>query len=762
MLNFIKGKQMTKKIVWSSIVAAGILSIAGCGGGSDSTESPVVATLTGVAVDDLILNGVVTAKTPSGTELVKGRTSGTDGSYELTLAHSGVVIVNVSCDANSTMYNPETNTSTTCANDVELNSIAKVQAGSTQKVNITPLTEVLHQRVLEQAGDPANINTEHVEKAREEIGLMLGVDPIADDPTQNTYASVINAIHAIAEERNDTVIHVTEQLADALSDGQAEGEPVVVELVQTLEDENITNPLTENNGTYTPPENPAPLSNVDAAKALFAELRTQAMSVVDYNNSGTPGFLDTEAQAMDQALNNVTMNIEYMGDVVNVLADAIGQANEQNLTHMSGTPMGAERVFTLDKTGTGAWSYSIVEGSSTWSGTVSFPDILLGDEAEAQLYTQGTLTMAVNGTVPLDYTAVTEAGVTDSQSFEGTVKVTKKATGADISLAGKVASNGTSIELKEATAELAYTKGQVDADGYTDPVFDYFKLKKVVLQGIVGGYTIDGSVTVNSYARNAGLSPKGGMYEDSESGFGVYFYCTDGSVVDVSNVTFSYDGATYQPSGYSYNDFWFDNIKGYVPDTDILPNLTYNGSCSSGTNPTVEVSWTWSGSEEVIANSGWLPNDITFAGAISRTGASMEGTLNAKWLNADTMDLDSEDATPLVNITFNGKLQMPERPEMLATLTFENTATHNTIGASYTYGSTVINMSALFDTDMENGDIEVTTHTGLRADLKITNGALVTDGTGTVTKDGALVGTLEERANVPVIKYIDGSFESLP
>jgi hypothetical protein len=252
------------------------------------------------------------------------------------------------------------------------------------------------------------------------------------------------------------------------------------------------------------------------------------------------------------------------------------------------------------------------------------------------------------------------------------------------------------------------------------------------------------------------------MYEDSESGFGVYFECTDGSVVDVSNVSFSYDGTIYQPSGYSMNDFWFENIKGDVQYTDILSNLNYTGSCISGADISVNVSYNWSDSHENIANSGWLPNDITFAGAISRTGASMKGTLNAKWLNAATMDMDSEDSTPFVDVTFNGKLQMPERPEMLATLTFENNATQNTIGASYTYDSTVINMSALFDTDMENGDVAVTTHTGLRADLKITDGDLVTDGTSTVTKDGSLVGTFEERSDMPVIKYVDGSFESLP
>ena len=126
------------------------------------------------------------------------------------------------------------------------------------------------------------------------------------------------------------------------------------------------------------------------------------------------------------------------------------------------------------------------------------------------------------------------------------------------------------------------------------------------------------------------------------------------------------------------------------------------------------------------------------------------------------MDLESDTATPLVAITLDGKLQMPDRPEMLLSLSFENSATNNTLGASYDYDATVINMSAIMDTEMNNGDVVITTHTGIKVDIKLSDDGTVRTTTGTVTKDGAVIGTLDERFGVPVIVYTDGSFESLP
>ncbi|WP_296824512.1 hypothetical protein, partial [Sulfurovum sp.] len=146
---------MKKKIVLSSIATVALLSLVGCGGGGPVEDAaPKSAKINGTAVDDLILNGIVTAKTPSGTVLAEGRTSTTDGSYALNVAHTGIVLVNVTCeDGNSTMLNPTTNTRQACGSDVTLNSLADVQAGVDQTVHISPLTQIVYQRAEAQAGD---------------------------------------------------------------------------------------------------------------------------------------------------------------------------------------------------------------------------------------------------------------------------------------------------------------------------------------------------------------------------------------------------------------------------------------------------------------------------------------------------------------------------------------------------------------------------------------------------------------------------------
>ena len=71
---------MYKKIVSTSLVAGALVAINGCGGGGSSGDTNVApAVLKGVAVDDLILNGVVTATDTGGATLASGRTSTTDG-----------------------------------------------------------------------------------------------------------------------------------------------------------------------------------------------------------------------------------------------------------------------------------------------------------------------------------------------------------------------------------------------------------------------------------------------------------------------------------------------------------------------------------------------------------------------------------------------------------------------------------------------------------------------------------------------------------
>ena len=160
-----------------------------------------------------------------------------------------------------------------------------------------------------------------------------------------------------------------------------------------------------------------------------------------------------------------------------------------------------------------------------------------------------------------------------------------------------------------------------------------------------------------------------------------------------------------------------------------------------------------------------IPKVVTFTGNITNTttAASLTGTLSVDWLNAETMDLTEEsNDEPSVKVLFNGRLQMPTHPVMVLNLGYTNPSQDNNLTFSYSYDATVINGTANFDEEMQNGTIVLTNHIGLEATIKQENGEIVYGEQSSVKKDGKVIGKLQQREDVPVIKYIDGTFESLP
>jgi hypothetical protein len=162
---------------------------------------------------------------------------------------------------------------------------------------------------------------------------------------------------------------------------------------------------------------PTAVSGIAASKAMFQELRTQALSLVDYKNSGTPGFIDTKALAVQEAtrdvagadLNyivNVADGIQYaeentayftIGSPVKVIEATLGTQNDHNyynngqyykiailgdsnwynypdvVTRLIWGRNGTPHSLTLTRTATGTYSYTIVKAGTTktTTGTVS-------------------------------------------------------------------------------------------------------------------------------------------------------------------------------------------------------------------------------------------------------------------------------------------------------------------------------------------------------------------------------------------------------
>jgi len=239
----------------SNALASALLAtlLIGCGS-SEPVATPKTVSIAGVASDDLIVNGIVKAygaNDASKTLLDSGRTSRIDGSYILDVIYNGVVVVEVTCDGASQMLTPS-GAKIDCAPNLELHSAAAVTptSGST-KVNISPLTEAVVQR-METLGN-ADIKPEHLETASDNIEDMFGVNPIEDNPLEGDYSGIIASFHDLAEATaGKTITDVINEVAEDLKDGEAGDSNLTKGLAQEMQDQNLTNGIADNNGTFDP------------------------------------------------------------------------------------------------------------------------------------------------------------------------------------------------------------------------------------------------------------------------------------------------------------------------------------------------------------------------------------------------------------------------------------------------------------------------------------------------------------------------------
>jgi hypothetical protein len=158
-----------------------------------------------------------------------------------------------------------------------------------------------------------------------------------------------------------------------------------------------------------------------------------------------------------------------------------------------------------------------------------------------------------------------------------------------------------------------------------------------------------------------------------------------------------------------------------------------------------------------------IPSAFSFDGTITdqSNNSSLNGNVIVALKNATTINL-SGNGEPMLAVTIAGNLRMPSRPVLNVTLGFENMAANSDeYSLSYSYESVVINGTAELDREGENGLIDFTSTNGLHVHIILANGEIDT-AQSNVTKDGHVIGHFEERSGIMVIKYADGSFESLP
>ncbi len=775
--------QLRQISVVASALLAGSIIFSGCGGGGSSTSvTGASVNITGKAVDELILNGVVEVHDGSaaGAVIGSGRTDNSNGTYTIDLdGFEGVAVVSVTCDANSTLFFPDTNTTAACPAQTQLYSAADVSGDGNVTVNVAPSTHVMY--MMATQGDPnATIDGQKLEEARVAAAQIFGTDPITSDPTEGVYADVIEAFHNAAEEANVSIQELVEDVAEDAADGVLGDDSNVTDiLAQNMQENNVTTPFVEaaeNNETFTPevPDDAGTVDDVQAAKDFFQNLRTQGD---DLFKDG--GLFDTEAKGMESVVENVTLNGDLAGRVLGNLLDAVGEGVDNNLTEVNTTLVtltNASRDANLTRAdlNSSVWSYVItdtVSGTSTTvgNGTITLP---AADPTTIDPNSFTTLTAALDGTIPA--TKLYEQ-VQAQQTFQANATLTKTTDGAhmevtDINLS---TADGTMIGIKGFKADVGY---DYNDSNQNDPMqLNYVKLNEITLNGALdSNYTASATLNVG-YTMNSSLATNGGfteVYTTEVNGHIGCFNTSDNSYADYNNSSFEVtmdDNSTYTVNTDNNGNF-HETIDGkeYYYDDFNNASITFNGTCSNGAAPNIDNMWVDTSSDMKIGNSGYIPNSMTLNGMIKnvQTETELDGTFGVNLMNAADMnlsDMDHVEDDPHVRVMTSGTLKRAGLDNMSLNLQLEYTPDTNMTDASlaYVYGSMTVNAVSHVSDDGD-GNVTVTSGNGLSITIVLNDDEIDYNATTPLMKDGKEVGRLDNGTGVPRIKYIDGSFESLP
>ncbi len=750
---------MNKTLLTLSAAGAAALLTA-CGGGSSApaaaAQEASQVLIQGTAVDELILNGKVKVQKPDATLLAEGRTSTVDGTYDLNVSnYTGAVVINVTCDANSTLL--VNGAQETCPSALNLNSVANAD-GNAVTVNISPLTEITYQRAVALGG--GQVTADAVTTASNQVALMFGVDPIQNNPTEATYANIVDAFHAVAAaDPSKDLFTVINEFAADLSDGVVDNSAA---LIQQLADANVTNPLTTSGpGGYTVPTNPASMNDVTTVKALVQAIRTQGTTLEAYGKA--------ETEDIGTALDSVALDVQTVVDYVAGIVDLVTQAREEGNTTSSGqievtfdgSPVQADINISQSASNPDEWSYT---AGNNYAGTITMPEIVTGMEN-----TFTALNASFTGTLPYVENIYSQTPNVQTQNVTLDLALTKTAEGADLALTNfTITNNGSKISIDSLTGSIGYAANQV---------FNYVKLDAVTFSAIAGDYNATGTLSVPAYAMNTSLAARGGISEEEFTGFELSISCPNDQV-SVSTATVELNGQTYAPShtDIHYEAFYhFDDIPGALNQQDLTAAFRTDASCPSGDQPQTQIRGVWYDTEDMIGNSGHVPAKLAFIGSITntQTNGELNGTVNVELLNAASLDLtaDFNDTNaPELKVDVNGRLAMPQRPETLLNLSYETKANddahRHSLTGSYSYSTTLITLTGSMDKAEDNAQLTFTDGSGVTADFILANKALLNGNANAATgslvkKDGKVVATIEERNDAIIIKYLDGSFESI-
>ncbi len=515
------------KIIMSITTLFLLSMLSSCGSSSSSrtTTAPVTSLIKGIAVDDLILNGIITANTIKQQKLNSTRTSTKDGTYELIIDdYIGVVIVEASCDKDSELRSI-VGVITPCPLDIRLRTIANAGGRSTPIItNISALTEAIYQRAVVLSGG-ITVTVSAYEQARAEIGEMFGVDPINDDPQEGNYQEIIEAFNSVAETTDQSVQDVVTTFAIDASDGSL-SHVISQEIAQAITDRNISNNIADSNGTYTPNsgETVASTSAKDLSKEMFSALRTETLTLLNYNSPTKNGVLDFQSEDLADSIKYFTLHIEtagyYQQEILTVIFDAI-RASKTKSEDMIGD--GGGFLIIVEKETDSTWSY-VFKTNNIYKGTIEVPsnnpdDYMINSNFRS-------LDFEFNGVIPeYKYEDISKYSDINSISYQtllGNVNVSSKATNKIVTLM-----ENTKLINSDGTESIEIVKMQSTSDHLSD--FTYRKLDFAIFEARVKDFYLKGNIAVPTYVYNSNIHQNAGYIAQR--------FIFNGEVLDTRNNT---------------------------------------------------------------------------------------------------------------------------------------------------------------------------------------------------------------------------------
>ena len=446
---------------------------------------------------------------------------------------------------------------------------------------------------------------------------------------------------------------------------------------------------------------PTAASGIAASKAMFQELRTQALSLVDYKNSGTPGFMDTKAIAVQEATRDVAGPDTYaIGSFVsaiqwvdkNIDAFALNvpvpviEATKVTSDGNYGDMYGNKYIVKIFGS-TDLWSQSYELLRLLWMNDIphSMTVTRTGDHSYSYTFTNANETSKMySGTFGLNNLAV---------SMTGTLPVTKSQNYDYYSHIASAVHNTINVAMTGTVGIVSSTTGQFNYAG-----------------------------TVKTYAENGSL--------DST------FTLTNAKYNQIKN------GTTW-----IYEPLSFEGVF-------TMKTYTLTGKITASNYIDID-----NGHGQMIH----VPKAVMFDGkALDSTDASyISGLLNGSMITVGT---STKNSIYDVSFTGKLNVPSRPLTTVILTMKNRD-ANKADVTLSYTYDKTKIDITGLVSTTDTIYGTNVSYMAQLKnqagVTIDVTSDATGKNVTGIVSKDGIKIGTIDMLSKVPRVIYYDGTFETL-